>query len=133
MRSRALRHPGDLSRVPRDQWQSQHLGCPGQAGTPQGVVIGDVGPRMTPRHPEIRQQQRHGLASHGRAPIRMEEQLAWPDPLHRAGLGDEPLGQRGGLAWRDHPPNHVSAEDIEDHVEVEVGPLHRTQEFCDIP
>jgi hypothetical protein len=33
---RALRHPGDLSRVPRDLWQSQHLGCPVKEGQPAG-------------------------------------------------------------------------------------------------
>jgi hypothetical protein len=33
---RALRHPGDLSRVPRDLWQSQHLGCPVKQGQPAG-------------------------------------------------------------------------------------------------
>ena len=50
---------------------------------------------MAPRHPEIRQQPRHGLAGHRRTPIGVDAQLAWHDPLPRAGLGDQPLGQRG--------------------------------------
>ena len=43
-----------------------------ELGLRKGVVIEDLGPRMTPRHPEIRQQQCYGLAGHGRAPIGME-------------------------------------------------------------
>ena len=48
--------------------------------------------------PELRQQQRHGLAGYRGATIGVEEQLAWPDSLLRAGLGDQPLGERGRLA-----------------------------------
>ena len=36
-------------------------------------------------------------------------------------------------AWRDHPADDVAAEDVEDDVEVEVGPLHRAQQFRDVP
>ena len=34
---------------------------------------------------------------------------------------------------RDHPADDVAAEDVEDHVEIEVGPLGRTEEFGDVP
>ena len=33
----------------------------------------------------------------------------------------------------EHPADHVAAVDVEDHVEVEVGPLRRTQELGDVP
>ena len=35
-----------------------------ELGLGEGVIVGDLRPRMAPRHPEIRQQQRHGLAGH---------------------------------------------------------------------
>lgn len=102
-----------------------------ELGLGERIVVGDLGARVAPRHAELRQQQRHGLAGHRRATIGVEKQLAWSDALLRASLGDQPLCERGGLPWREHPAGHVSAEDVEYHVEVEVGPLHRTQE-CEV-
>ena len=54
-------------------------------------------------------------------------------PCLAHGLGDELLGQVGAFARGDHPADHVAAEDVEDHVEVEVGPLGRPQELGDVP
>lgn len=48
-----------------------------ELGFGERIVVGDLGARMAPRHSEIRQQQRHGLAGYRRAPIGVEEQLAW--------------------------------------------------------
>lgn len=104
-----------------------------ELGLGERIVVGDLGARVAPRHAELRQQQRHGLAGHRRATIGVEKPLAWSDALLRASLGDQPLCERGGLPWREHPAGHVSAEDVEYHVEVEVGPLHRTQECGDVP
>src|ERR1035437_2304474 len=61
--------------------------------------------------------------------------VSWPGPdvLFRATLLDQPLGQFGALPHRDHPAGDVAAEDIEDYVEVEVGPLGRPQQFGDVP
>ena len=43
------------------------------------------------------------------------------------------LGQCGAFARRHHPADHVAAEDVEDDVEVEVGPLGGTAQFGDVP
>ncbi len=51
----------------------------------------------------------------------------------RASLGDQPLGECGRLPWREYPARHLAAEDVEHHVEVEVGPLYGTQEFREVP
>ena len=37
------------------------------------------------------------------------------------------------LAGGDHPADHVAAEDVEDHVQVEVGPLRRAAQLGDVP
>src|SRR4030095_4042947 len=48
-------------------------------------------------------------------------------------LADELLGQRRALAMRDHPADHVPAEDVEHDVQVEVGPLRGPEELGDVP
>jgi hypothetical protein len=52
--------------------------------------------------------------------------------LFRASLLDQPLGQFGALPHRDHSAGDVAAEDIENDVEVEVGPLGGPQRFGDM-
>jgi hypothetical protein len=37
------------------------------------------------------------------------------------------------LAVGDHPADDVAAEDVEDDVQVEVRPLDRSEELCDVP
>ncbi len=43
------------------------------------------------------------------------------------------MGELGRLPRRDHPADHVAAEDVEDHVEVKAHPLGRPLELGDIP
>jgi hypothetical protein len=45
----------------------------------------------------------------------------------------EPLGEGGALPTRHHPAGDVAAVDVEDDVEVVVGPLHRPQQLGDVP
>ena len=54
-----------------------------------------------------------------------------PCLTHR--LANQPLGQVFAFAAGQHPAHHVAAEDVEDHVEVEVRPLRRPQQLGDIP
>ena len=63
----------------------------------------------------------------------MHGELARLDPLLRAGVRDQALGQRGALARREHPADHVAAEDVEDDVEIEIRPLGGAQELRDVP
>jgi hypothetical protein len=59
--------------------------------------------------------------------------LTRQDALFGATVFDEPLGQFGTLAHRDHPAGDVAAKNIEDDVEVEVGPLGRPEQLGDVP
>ena len=54
-------------------------------------------------------------------------------PKFNAGLLYESFGQGVLFPMSDHPSDDVSAEDIQDHIEIKVGPLHRPFEFGDIP
>src|SRR5438552_3776124 len=63
----------------------------------------------------------------------MERELARGDPLAPAGLLDQLLRQRRAFVVRDHPAHDVATEQIQDHVEIEVGPLRRPEQLGDIP
>src|SRR5437867_10344753 len=97
------------------------------------VVIGDVRPREGLRDAEVGQEHGDRLAIHGRAAVGVDDELARADLLLLAGVLDEPFGEGRVLLPREHPSGNVAAEDVKDHVEVEVGPLHRTEQLADVP
>ena len=63
----------------------------------------------------------------------MQGQHLGLDVLLEAALLDEPGGERGILPFGDHPADDVSAEDVEQYVEVEVRPALRSEQPGDIP
>ena len=63
----------------------------------------------------------------------MHRQLMGRDVLLLADLGDEVLGDDGVLAVLDGPADGVAAEDVEDHVQIEVRPRCRALELGDVP
>ena len=63
----------------------------------------------------------------------MKRERAWLDGVAREGVVDQPLGQDRRFLMRHHPAHHVPAEDVQDHVEVELGPLRRSQQFGHVP
>src|SRR5664280_1215998 len=97
------------------------------------VVVGHVGPRVALLDPEVGEQEGDRLAAHRGAPVGVDRELPRLDALLGGGLGDEPFGEDGALARGDHPARHVAGEDVEDHVELVVGPLGRTTELRYIP
>jgi len=63
----------------------------------------------------------------------MDRQLPRLDALLLDGFVNYPLGQNRRFPASDHPAHHVTAEDVQNHVEVKVGPLRWTQQLGDIP
>ena len=84
-------------------------------------------------HAEITQEQSHGLASHRAATIRVHGELVWFNVLLATALGDEALRERGTFSVSQHPANHVAGKDVEDDVEVVVGPLDGATKLRYIP
>ena len=82
---------------------------------------------------QIDQQGRDGLGAHAGTAIGVQGQGAWDDVLFRDGVGDQLFGERGRLAQREHPPDDIATEDIEDDVEVITSPLRGPLELGDIP
>src|ERR1019366_8578698 len=65
--------------------------------------------------------------------VGMQGELSWWNVLFYTALLDQSLGQFRAFLHRHHPASDVPAEDIEDHVEVEVRPLGRSEQFGDVP
>ena len=86
-----------------------------------GVVVGDVRPAVGLGDAQIGEQGGDRLGAHAGAAVGVEGERAGLDVVPGHGLGDQLLGQLGALALGDHPADDVAAEDVEDHVEVEVA------------
>ena len=63
----------------------------------------------------------------------MNGQLPGSNALLLAGFPDQLLRQRRTLPTGDHPADGITAEDVQDDVEVEVSPLGWTQQLGDVP
>ena len=63
----------------------------------------------------------------------MEGQLPGRNRLLGDGLGDQAFSQVGLLAVGDHPADHVAAVDVEDDVQVVVGPRGWAEQLGDVP
>ena len=63
----------------------------------------------------------------------MDGQLAVADVLVGDGLVQEPPSQGGGLSFGDHPADRVAAVDVQDRVQLVVGPFGRAEQFREIP
>jgi hypothetical protein len=87
----------------------------------------------TSRQPWRMTQQRDRVGGHRGAPVGVDAQLAAGDALLGAGRRDELLGQDGGLTGGDHPADHVPGVDVQDHVQVVVGPFRRAVQLGDVP
>ena len=96
------------------------------------VVVRHIGAAVRFDDSQIRQEERHGLGPHRRAAIGGQGQLARLDVLLLAGVGNQPLGQLRALARCHHPADHIPAEDIQNDIEVEVGPFGCPLQFGDV-
>jgi hypothetical protein len=99
----------------------------------EGIIVRHVRAAMRLGHAEVGQEERDRLALHRGAAVRMKRELPGLNALLRAGLGNEALGERRALVRGEHPADDIAAEDVEDHIEIEVRPLGRAQEFGDVP
>jgi len=97
------------------------------------IVVGNVWPRVRFGHPQIRKQKGNRLGSHGTAAVGVNGEFAWIDALFADGFLDKNSRQLRTLAIGDHPAHDIAAVDVDNHVEVVVGPLLRAMQFGDIP
>ena len=104
-----------------------------ELGLGERVVVGDVRAGVGLGDAEVGEQERDRLGGHRGAAVGVDGQLVAADALLGAGLADQHLGQGGGLAGGDHPADDVAGVDVQDHVQVVVGPLRRAAQLGDVP
>ena len=104
-----------------------------ELGFRERVVVGHLRPGVGLGHTQVRQQQCHHLRLHRRAAVSVENQLTAIDPLLVTAFTNQLFSQSRRFAIGHHPPHHLAAEDVEDHVEGEGGPLPGPLQPGDIP
>lgn len=104
-----------------------------EVGLAVRVVVGDVWAGVGLGDTEVGQEERHRFGGHRGAVVGVDGQLVGVDVLLGDGVGQEPLGQYGGLVGGEHPPDDVAGVDVDDAVQVEVGPLRGPVELRDVP
>ena len=102
-------------------------------GFGEGVVVRNMRTAMSLDDAQIGEEQSQGFGRHGRASIGMDGELAGRDVLLGAGIFNELAGQAGSLAWGDHPAGDITAENIEDDVQMVERPFDRTSELGNVP
>ena len=85
---------------------------------------------MRPGDLEIGEQRGDSLAGHRRSPIGVHH-LRYT--VHREDLLHQFLGQNTGFVGMDVDTDDVAGVDVDHHVRIEVGALHRAREFGDVP
>lgn len=91
-----------------------------------------IGSRICLRYAQVREQKGGPLGSHRTTAIRMNHQLPRFDALLVDRLRNQRLCYAGRVPMLHRPADHVSAEHVQDHIEIEVRPLRRTQQLGDV-
>ena len=91
-----------------------------EVGLRVGIVVLHVGPGVGFRDAQIGQQQSQRLGLHRGPPVGVQSQSTRVDSLLCAAFSDQRLGQGRVLPGGHHPAHHVAAEDVHDHVQVEI-------------
>lgn len=97
------------------------------------VVVAGAGSRESGLDARVDQQFGQGLGAHRRAAIGVQGPVSGRHRLTLDAALDQLAGQCGGLAGADHPADHVSAEDVDHHKQVQAGPLDSDLELGDVP
>ena len=97
------------------------------------VVIGCMGPAVRFGDTKVGQHQGRRLGLHGAAAVGVEGQLTGRDGVLFDGVIEQCLEQAGALGIGDAPADDPAAEDIENDVEIEVGPFRRSRQLRDLP
>src|SRR5450432_3235487 len=99
----------------------------------EGIVVRRLRSRMCFGDAQVGEQQGYRLRHHRRAAIGVDGELVGFDAFTTVAVAQEALCKRGELAMGNHPADDVSAEDVDDDVDVEVAPFARSEQLRYIP
>ncbi len=99
----------------------------------KGVVVEVMRPAMGFGDAGVAEQEGGGLGLHGSAPVGVDGQLSGGHPIVEDSFLDERLEQGRALGVVDTPAHDASGEDVDDHVEVEIGPFGWPHHLRDVP
>jgi hypothetical protein len=97
------------------------------------VVIGYIRSAVGLGDAEIGHEEGHRLGRHDPATVGVDVELTGGNLVLANGLLNELLGQFRALPMHDHPADGIATEDVEDDIEIEIGPFGRTQQFGNVP
>ena len=89
------------------------------------IVVRYMRPTMRLGHAQRGQQLRHVVRGHRRPAIAVDRQLIFANRLVFNRFSNQTRCQIGALAVGQHPAGHVAAVDVQNHVQVVVGPFLR--------
>ena len=98
-----------------------------------GVVVAGMWPAVGPGDPEGCHELADSAARHRRTAVGMDRELVGANLLLDRGLAKEPLGKVLAFTMGEHPADDISAVDVDDDVEVEIGPFLGPEELRDVP
>jgi hypothetical protein len=87
------------------------------------IVIGGVRPAVGFGDAEIGEQQCGGLGAHRTAAVGVQSELTFRRRMFGGGIVEQRGEQGGALAIGDTPADDASAENVDDNVEIEIGPF----------
>ena len=90
------------------------------------IIIRDVRTAVSFGDVQIDEQLGDRFGAHAGAAIGVQGQRPRYDILFVDGIGDQLLGKFRSFPVGDHPTDDVTAENIEDHVQVKARPLRRS-------
>jgi len=82
---------------------------------------------------EVCQQLDRDFGFHGRAAVGMERELSGRHLVLGRSILEQHLEQSGVFGIGDTPADDAAAEDVDDDIEIEIGPLCRPHQLCDVP
>jgi len=84
-------------------------------------------------HAEIGQHQGRRLCLHWAAAVGVQGQLVGRHGMLAHGVGKQGFEQGRTFRGLNTPSDDTATEDIEDDIEIEIGPFHRSHQFGDVP
>ena len=99
----------------------------------EGIVVGGVGPAVGFGDAEIGEEEGGGLGFHGGPSVGVEGELAGRDGVLFDGVVEQRLEQGDAFGVGDPEGDDPSTEDVDDHVEIKIGPLGWPHQLGDVP